>query len=66
MRKDCQNVLDVGQLVIQRLCEEVTGKVQKYARMSARDLYPTAMVIDNGHRKHQTSLYQLVMWPVTF
>ena len=34
--KNCQNILDVGALVTQRSSEEVTGKVQKYARMDAR------------------------------
>ena len=38
--KNCQNILDAGELVIQRLSEEVTGKVQKYARMGARQFVP--------------------------
>ena len=33
--KNSQNILDAGALVIQRSSEEVTGKVQKYARMDA-------------------------------
>ena len=37
--KKCQNILDAGALVIQRSCEEVTGKVEKYARMDTGVLY---------------------------
>ena len=30
------NILDAGAFVIQRFSEEVTGKVQKYARMDTK------------------------------
>ena len=40
VRKNSQNILDAGALVIQRSSEEVTGKVQKYARMDARQFVP--------------------------
>ena len=35
-----QSILDAGVLVIQRSSKEVTGKVQKYARMDARQFVP--------------------------
>ena len=41
--KNCQNILNIlntGELVAQRYSEEVTGKVQKYARMGARQFVP--------------------------
>ena len=38
--KNSQNILDARALVIQRSSEEVTGKVQKYARMDARQFVP--------------------------
>ena len=38
--KNSQNILDAGVLVIQRSSEEATGKVQKYARMDARQFVP--------------------------
>ena len=38
--KNSQNILVAGALVIQRSSEEVTGKVQKYARMDARQFVP--------------------------
>ena len=38
--KSSQNILDAGALVIQRSSVEVTGKVQKYARMDARQFVP--------------------------
>ena len=40
MGKNYQNVLDAGELVIQRSSEEVTGKVQKYAKVGARQFVP--------------------------
>ena len=38
--KNSQNFLDAGALVIWRSSEEVTDKVQKYARMDARQFVP--------------------------
>ena len=38
--KNSQNILDSGALVIQRSSEKVTGKIQKYARMDARQFVP--------------------------
>ena len=63
--KNCQNILDAGQLVIQRLSEEVTGKVQKYARMSAREFVPYSygeLTIENIKEaciRHFTGQFQL-------
>ena len=38
--KNSQNIIDAEALVIQRSIEEVTGKVQKYGRMDARQFVP--------------------------
>ena len=38
--KNCQNILDAGAFVIQSSCEEVTGKVPKYARIDTRQFVP--------------------------
>ena len=38
--KNFQSILDAGVLIIQHSSEEVTGKVQKYARMDARQFVP--------------------------
>ena len=35
VRKNCQNLFNTGELVVQGYSEEITSKVQKYARMSA-------------------------------
>ena len=49
MRKNSQNILDAGALVIiQRSSEEVTGKVQKYARMDARQFVPYSSREEGG------------------
>ena len=40
MGKNLPNILDAGELVILRLSKEVTGKVQKYARMGAKQFVP--------------------------
>ena len=40
MGKNCQNLLNTGELVVQGYIEEITGKVQKYARMSATQFVP--------------------------
>ena len=40
--KNSQNILDTGALVIQHSSEEITGEVQKYARMDARQFVPNS------------------------
>ena len=65
MRKNCQNVLDAGELVIQHSSEEVTGKVQKYAKMGARHFVPHScgqFTIENFKEvciRHFTHQFQL-------
>ena len=44
--KNSQNILDSRALVIQRSSEEVTGKVQKYARMDARQFVPYSSQVE--------------------
>ena len=63
--KNCQNILDAGELVIQRSTKEVTGKVQKYARMGARQFVPHSygeLTIENTKEagmRHFTGQFQL-------
>ena len=40
MGENSQNILDVGAFIVQRSNEEITGKVQKYARMDTRQFVP--------------------------
>ena len=40
MGKNFQNLLNTGELVVQGYSDEITGKVQKYARMSATQFVP--------------------------
>ena len=59
------NILDVGEFFIQRLGEEVTGKVQKYARMGAKQFVPysygelTIQNIKEACIRQFTRLFQL-------
>ena len=63
--KNCQNILDAGELVIQRSSEEVTGKLQKSARMGARQFLPHSygeLTIENIKEaciRHLTHQFQL-------
>ena len=65
VRKNCQNILDAGELVIQCSSEEVTGKLQKYARMGARQFLPNSygeLTIENikeACTRHFTHRFQL-------
>ena len=55
--KNFQNLFNTGELVVQGYSEEITSKVQKYARMSANTVCVLQLWrID--HRKHQRNLYQ--------
>ena len=42
MGKNCQNLLNTGELVVQGYSEEITGKVRKYAIMSATQFVPSS------------------------
>ena len=63
--KNCQNILDAGELVIQSSSEEITGKVQKYARMGARQFVPysywelTVENVKEAFIRHFTHQFQL-------
>ena len=73
MGKNCQNLLNTGELVVQGYSEEITGKVQKYARMSATQFVPynygelTIANIKEAFIRHFTRQFQLgERWPVMF
>ena len=73
MGKNCQNLLNTGELVVQGYSEEVTGKVQKYARKSATQFVPynygewTIENIKEACIRHFTHQFQLgKTWPVIF
>ena len=73
MGKNCQNLLNTGELVVQGYSEEITGKVQKYARISATQFVPCSygeLTIENIKEaciRHFTRQFQLCKtWPVTF
>ena len=63
MGKNLPNILDAGELVIQRLSKEVTGKIQKYARMGAKQFVPYGeLTIQNTNEaciRHFTRQFQL-------
>ena len=40
MGKNCQNLLNTGELAVQGYSEEIAGEVQRYARMSATQFVP--------------------------
>ena len=71
--KNYQNLLNTGELVVQGYSEEITGKVQKYARTSATQFVPYSygeLTIENIKEaciRHFTSQFQLgKTWPVMF
>ena len=70
MRKSCQNLLNTGELVVQAYSEEITGKVQKYSRMSATQFVPYSYGemdhrnIKEAYIRHQFQLGKT--WPVMF
>ena len=71
--KICQSILEPGELVIQRSSEEVTGKLQKYARMDERQFLPYSygeLTIENIKEaciRHFTHQFQLgKTWHVMF
>ena len=73
MGKNCQNLLNTGELVVQGYSEEITGKVQKYARMSAKQFVPycydelTIESIKEACIRHFTGQFQLgKTWSVMF
>ena len=73
MGKNCQNLLNTGELAVQGYSEEITGKVQKYARMSATQFVPysygelTIESIKEACIRHFTRQFQLrKTWPVMF
>ena len=62
--RNCQNILNTGELVVQRYNEEVTGKVKKYAKMGARQFVPYSygeLTIENVKAciRHFTRQFQL-------
>ena len=65
MGKNCQNLLNTGELAVQGYSEEITGKVQKYARMSATQFVPysygelTIESIKEACIRHFTCQFQL-------
>ena len=71
--KNFQNIVDAGELVIQRSSEEDTGKIQKEAKMGARQFVPYSygkLTIEKvkeaciRHFTHQSHLGKT--WPVAF
>ena len=73
MGKNYQNLLSTGELVVQGYSEEITGKVQKYARTSATQFVPYSygeLNIENIKEaciRHFTRQFQLgKTWPVMF
>ena len=73
MGKNCQNLFNTGELVVQGYSEEITSKVQKYARMSATQFVPYSyreLTIENIKEtciRHFTRQFQLgKTWPMMF
>ena len=73
VRKNCQNLFNAGELVVQGYSEESTSKVQKYARMSATQFVSysygesTIENIKEACIRHFTRQFQLgKTWPVMF
>ena len=71
MGKNFQNLLNTGELVVQGYSDEVTGKVQKFARMSTTQFVPNSygeLTIENiieACIRHFTRQFQLgKKWPV--
>ena len=71
--KNCQNLFNTGELVVQGYSAEITSKVQKYARMSATQFVSYSygeLTIENIKEaciRHFTRQFQLgKTWPVMF